>query len=135
MWGQHWRGQGRVLQKNLFLQALQLRARLDPSDVPPPIGEFVHAEIHGQLLRGVTTLPRAALAEDERVLVVSSDGRAEARSVEVIRVDGDSVWIGKGLVAGDRVTVPAAPHLLGFRVAPRPLDHDSPETLRAQVSR
>jgi RND family efflux transporter MFP subunit len=111
----------------------QVRARLDPGDTPPPIGEFVHAEIQGPALSGVTSVPRSALAEDERVLVVTSDGRAEARAVEVIRVEGDVVWIGKGLVAGELVTVPAASHLLGFRVATRLLDRDSLGTVRAQV--
>jgi RND family efflux transporter MFP subunit len=110
-----------------------VRARLDPSDTPPSIGEFVHAEIQGAVLHGVTSVPRSVLAEDDRVLVINSDGRAEARTVEVIRVESDSVWIGLGLVAGELLTIPAAPHLLGFEVAPRQLDGGSLDAMRAQV--
>jgi len=100
----------------------ELLVRLEASALPPPIGEFVHAEIEGRVLRGVTPLPRSALAEDARVLVVNTEGRVEARAVEVVRVEGDAVWIGEGLAAGALVAVPAAPSALGQRVEPSRLE-------------
>lgn len=74
------------------------------------------------MLRGVTPLPRSALAEDARVLVVNTEGRVEARAVEVLRVEGDAVWIGEGLEAGALVAVPASPSALGQRVEPSRLE-------------
>jgi multidrug efflux system membrane fusion protein len=111
----------------------ELRVRLEPGPHPPPVGEFVHAEIEGRVLRGVTPLPRSALAEDARVLVVNAEGRVEARPVEVIRVEGDAVWIGEDRAAGTLVVVPARPSLLGQSVdpsRPRPASAEStgPET-------
>ena len=107
-----------------------VRARLQASDDPPPIGAFVHAEIEGPLLSGMTALARSSLTEDGNVLVVDDDQRLEARAVEVARVDGDQAWIRKGLEPGEKVAVSAAFLVPGRRVQPldgaRPLQSARP---------
>jgi RND family efflux transporter MFP subunit len=67
------------------------------------MGAFVDAEIEGREVADVVRLPRAALAGDERVLVVGADGTLEARAVELLRADERYAWISGGLAAGERV--------------------------------
>jgi len=86
---------------------VQVDAPYAPSkagDRPPlAIGMFVEAEIHGRTLKNVIRLPRAALRNNEQVLVVDQQDRLHFRSVEVVRMQGDEVIIRKGIVSGERV--------------------------------
>ena len=75
--------------------------------LPPPVGLFVHAEIVGRSSGNVAVLPRSAVRDGNRVLVVDADRRLRFRAVEVVRIHGDNAYIGAGLDAGDRVCVSA----------------------------
>jgi len=70
---------------------------------PLALGLFVEAEIEGRELAGVVELPRGALAGPREVVVVGTDSKLRAREVDVLRVDGESVWVSGGLAAGERV--------------------------------
>lgn len=72
---------------------------------PLPMGLFVEAEIAGRVAEGVFVLPRAALRDGDRVLVVDGEDRLRFRDVTVLRTEGERAVISAGLVAGDRVTV------------------------------
>jgi RND family efflux transporter MFP subunit len=74
---------------------------------PLAVGMFVDAEIHGQTLDAVSVLPRSALRSDKRVLVVDTNGQLRFREVEVLRLADDKVYIGNGLVEGERVCISA----------------------------
>ncbi len=81
--------------------------RRQPGRPPLAVGLFVDAEIIGRTVTG-TLLPRAALRSGDRVLVVDDgDGaiRLRWREVDVVRVEQESVVIGGGLQAGERVCV------------------------------
>ena len=83
-------------------------ARIDarePDRLPPPVGLFVHAEIVGRSSGNVVVLPRSAVRNGNQVLVVDAGKRLRFRSVEVVRIHGDDVYIGAGLDAGDLVSV------------------------------
>ncbi len=74
---------------------------------PLAVGLFVEAEIVGHSVEGVYTLPRIALREGGRVLVVDAEDRLRFRKVEVLRAERDRVVIGAGLAPGERVCVSA----------------------------
>ena len=79
-------------------------ARGNEADRPPlAAGMFVEAEILGRTARGVAVLPRSALREGGRVLIVDDDDRMRFRQVEVMRATRGSVIVQAGLASGERV--------------------------------
>jgi RND family efflux transporter MFP subunit len=84
---------------------------------PLSVGLFVEAEITGAKAAGVVVLPRSALRGEDRVLVVNSDQRLRFRSVEVLRLERDEVYLSAGLERGERVLVsPLEGAVEGMRV-------------------
>ncbi len=83
-------------------------ARSGDGDRPPlAVGMFVEAEIEGQLVRNVVVLPRAALRDGSRVLVVDPEQRLRYRDVDVLRFERDRVILRAGLAAGELVCTSA----------------------------
>jgi hypothetical protein len=72
---------------------------------PLAVGLFVEAEIRGRRVEEAVVLPRSALRDGDRVLVVDADGRMHFREVEVLRGERSQVVIGGGLAAGEDVIV------------------------------
>lgn len=89
---------------SLFARVDDPFGRADGSAVLP-MGLFVQAEIHGRRVDGVVPLPRSALREDGRVMVVDDDRRLRFRSVDVLRTEGDRVLVSGGLDSGELVCV------------------------------
>lgn len=80
--------------------------RLAEDDRPPlAVGLFVQAEIVGDVVPAAVVLPRGALRDGDRVLVVDPEDRLRYRDVEIVRASGDEVVIGAGLAAGERVCI------------------------------
>ena len=73
--------------------------------VPLPVGLFVDAVVEGRLVDDALELPRGALRADGRVVVVEQDAEVRFREVELLRADGDRIWLRGGLEAGERVVV------------------------------
>ncbi|MCY4565531.1 MAG: efflux RND transporter periplasmic adaptor subunit [Gammaproteobacteria bacterium] len=71
----------------------------------PAVGLFVNADIEGLLVDDIVVLPRNALRNGNRVLVVGDDNRLEFRDVEPLRLFQDDVLIRAGLSAGERVCI------------------------------
>ncbi len=72
---------------------------------PLAVGLFVTADISGLQVADVFVLPRAALRDRKRVIIVDPENRLRLREVEVLRTQYDSVIIQSGLQSGDRVIV------------------------------
>ncbi|MGI9290866.1 MAG: efflux RND transporter periplasmic adaptor subunit [Gammaproteobacteria bacterium] len=72
---------------------------------PLVVGLFVEAEIQGRTVNNVYRLPRSALRNGERVLIVDSESRLRQRSVDVLRTDYDSVYVDAGIEEGDQVCI------------------------------
>ncbi|MEM7145696.1 MAG: efflux RND transporter periplasmic adaptor subunit [Verrucomicrobiota bacterium] len=68
-------------------------------------GLFVEAELPGATLEGVYRVPRKALVEGGRVLVVDKDDKIRFQNVSVLRLDGktDMILSADSLKPGDRV--------------------------------
>ena len=82
------------------------------TDGRPPlkIGQFVEAEIPGQVLKAVFILPREAVRANDEVLVITPDERIERRRLEVVWGDKQQVVVRSGLSAGERVSLTALPY-------------------------
>lgn len=72
-------------------------------------GLFLRAEVAGRTLKGVFEIPRRALLDAGRLLVVDSEDRLAVREVRVLRGGRDSVLIDNGLKAGERVCLTNLP--------------------------
>ncbi len=97
------------------------RVRADASEnaVPPPVGLFVQAEIDGIAENDVVVLPRSALRNENQVLVVDTENRLHFRTVDVLRVYRDDVFVTGGLERGELVSVSALQTVVdGMRVQP-----------------
>jgi RND family efflux transporter MFP subunit len=81
------------------------RVTNDAQDVPLSVGLFVKAAIDGLLVDDVVVLPRNALRNGNRVLVVADDDKLYFRDIEPLRLYHDEVLVKSGLKAGERVCV------------------------------
>ncbi|MEH6551796.1 MAG: efflux RND transporter periplasmic adaptor subunit [Pseudomonadales bacterium] len=99
-------------------------ARIDTAklegDTPPPIvGLFVHAEIYGRSVANVVRLPRSAIRDGNKVLVVDAEDRLRFRQVDILRIDYDEVMVSGGLSFGERVNISPLPVAVdGMKVKP-----------------
>ena len=75
------------------------------SGIPLLPGLFVDAAIEGRVLERVTRLPRVALLDDRRVLVVDKENKLRFREVEIAWSDRKDVYVSGGLEPGERVCV------------------------------
>jgi len=88
---------------------------------PPAVGLFVDAEIEGLTVDEVVVMPRTALRNGNRVLVVDEEQRLRFRDIEPLRLYQDDVLIVNGLERGERVCVsPMQTPIEGMRVRPIP---------------
>ncbi len=69
------------------------------------MGLFVQASIGGRTAERVAVVPRQALQDGGRVLVVDDENRLRFRDVELLRVEGDEALISAGLRDGERVCI------------------------------
>jgi RND family efflux transporter MFP subunit len=84
-----------------------------------PVGLFVNARIEGRLIEDVVTVPRSALREGGRVLVVEEGNRLRYRAVEVLRLQDDTVLISSGIKDGDLICISQLDAVVdGMRVEP-----------------
>lgn len=73
--------------------------------VPFPLGVTVEADIIGREATNVVVLPREALREGDQVWLADERNRLEMRPVTVVRRLPESVLVGEGLRAGERVVL------------------------------
>ena len=77
--------------------------------LPLLIGEYVRVEIEGRQLDNVYRIPRAALRDNTRIWVASSEGILKIREVDVLWRDTETVLFRDGLQPGDRLIVSELP--------------------------
>ena len=69
------------------------------------MGLFVNAELHGRTVEGVFRIPRSALRDDEKVAIIDAENRIRLRTVNVLKVDGESLLIEEGLEKGEKISL------------------------------
>jgi RND family efflux transporter MFP subunit len=72
---------------------------------PLRIGTYVNARIRGRLLEDVIVLPRYTLQANNVIWTADNEGRLRPKTVEVLAVNGDDVYISAGLETGDQVVL------------------------------
>ena len=117
----HYQWQGRIVRtegaidirtRQQFLIALVDDPYSNSSDGGPvlKIGQFVEAEIPGQMLNGVFILPRQAVRAGNEVLVITPDNRIQRRQLDLVWGDKEVVVVRDGLTAGERIALTALPY-------------------------
>ena len=91
------------MQKIRLIMVPNNNNNVDQPDLP--IGLFVNARIKGRWVEGVVTIPRAALRNQSKVLVVDKDNRIHYRDVKILRFENDNVIVSDGLESGDVVNI------------------------------
>ena len=97
-----WQGQlerieSEVDPKTRLFHAVAVVKNPEFGEQPPlTVGLFVTAEIAGRSYDQAVLIPRNAVI-DNRVLVVSKDNRLMYRDIEIIRINKDSILVGRGL--------------------------------------
>ena len=128
--GREHRWQGEIVRMEAELDAHTRMAHLvarvgnDLQDsLPVPIGLFVKADIEGREVGNLVVLPRAALRDNEQVLVVDEENRLQHRQVSLFRFEQEEVLIDAGLEEGELVCVsPLRTVVAGMPVLPVPDD-------------
>ena len=96
------------------------RTAAEPHATPLAVGLFVQAEIRGLELADAIVVPRSALQDGDRVLVIDSDDRIHFRDVDVLRRERERVIVSEGLAAGERIlTTPMPAAVEGMSVRTR----------------
>jgi RND family efflux transporter MFP subunit len=86
---------------------------------PLAVGLFVQAEITGPVANDVLVVPRSALREDGRLLLVDAEDRIRLREAEVLRMDYEQAVVRAELKPGERVCVsPLQAAVAGMLVRP-----------------
>jgi RND family efflux transporter MFP subunit len=78
----------------------------DVGNRPPlAVGLFVEAEIVGPEARNVIVVPRYAMRDDSKILIVDAEDRLRTKQVQVLRIDRDDVLVQGPLAEGERICV------------------------------
>jgi len=108
------------------------RVSNEEQDVPLNVGLFVNAEIEGLLVEDIVVLPRNALRNGNRVLIVDADNRLHFRDIKPLRLYRDQVLIQSGLEMGERVCIsPLQTAIEGMPV--NPVTDDKNSVLPGQI--
>ena len=75
----------------------------DAGALPLVEGMFCVVEIPGRAMNGVYRLPRQAVSFENTAYLVDENNRLKTVAVEVQRIEGEFVYVGRGLDAGDTV--------------------------------
>jgi RND family efflux transporter MFP subunit len=71
----------------------------------PPVGLFVNAEIIGKTLSNIGEIPRRAVLEGNRVIVVDEKNKISFRDLTIPRLTRDTALVSGGLEEGERVVL------------------------------
>ncbi len=89
--------------------------------VPLKVGQFVRADIVGKTIEDAIVIPRAAVFQSDKVLVVKPDNTLERRTVTVLKTNEDDVILSGGLEAGERISLTTVEfYVKGMSVDPLP---------------
>ena len=77
----------------------------NPEKPDLPIGLFVNATITGKSVANIISLPRAALRNQNQILVVDEENKIQYRTVEIMRSERDHILIAAGVDQGELVNI------------------------------
>lgn len=126
--GQAWAWQGRVVRADAAIdmatRTAGLTVRIDASSPPrflrsaggespgpqlsaPPLlpGLFLEIEVEGRRLDNVFAVPLASVDQRNHAYIATDKDTLDIRPVGVVRVTGETAWVGEGLERGDRLVL------------------------------
>jgi multidrug efflux pump subunit AcrA (membrane-fusion protein) len=77
----------------------------DESEGPLRVGTYVIARIPSRVYTNIFAIPRNAVYEGKKVLIVDEQDRLQWQEIEYFHADADFVYIRSGLSAGDRISI------------------------------
>ncbi|MCH9691423.1 MAG: efflux RND transporter periplasmic adaptor subunit [Gammaproteobacteria bacterium] len=90
-------------------------------------GLFVEAQISGKTLEDITRLPRQALHEGDRVLILNNENQLVFKTVELLQTIGDEVWLRGDFASGEQIVVSSLGYAYeGMTLTPNPLNEKPP---------
>ena len=101
--------------------------------IPLLPGLFLDAAIEGRVLEKVTRLPRVALLDDRRVLVVDKENKLRFREVEIAWSDRKEVYVSGGLEPGERVCITTVESVIDGETLVQPAGEKPEETPTPQA--
>ena len=95
------------LQSRLFYVVAQVTNPLEISADKSPMlkGLFVDATISGKTIHNVIRIPRQALLQDQRVLIVDDSDQLQFRSIHIVQESTEEIIVDRGLSTGDRLVI------------------------------
>ena len=123
-----WRGQivrteAAIDPNSRFVYAVAQVQNPYQGDVPLINGLFVEAHIAGKTYDDITLLPRQALHEGDHILVLNEENQLGIKTVELLQVVGDQVWLRGDIATGDKVVVSSLGYSReGMVLTPNPLN-------------
>ncbi len=103
----------------------------------PPLkaGQFVEAEIMGDVLRDVFVISRSTLREGREVLLIDGDNKLIRRVVEIVWSDSENVVVRKQLEPGEVLCLTPLPYAAeGAQVVPHYVG-ESPPNMKRKMNR
>lgn len=88
-----------------FVGSIPTANMINDTGIPLLPGLFLDAAIEGRVLEKVTRLPRVALLDDRRVLIVDEENKLRFREVKLAWSDRKDVYVSAGLQPGERVCI------------------------------
>ena len=80
-------------------------------------GVYLGAKIYGKIIKGTYTLPRSALYDNDKIIVVGEDKRISIRDIKIVRSTKDNVIVSSGIDEGDVIIRTPLPNVIdGMRV-------------------
>ncbi|MFO7714306.1 efflux RND transporter periplasmic adaptor subunit [Desulfosarcina sp.] len=110
--GSAWTGiLNRVVKFDQQTRTLTVAVRVNPQSamgdrhrsLPLVEGMFCTVDIPGRTMRAVYRLPRQAVSFENKAYLVNADKRLKTVDVRVERIEGEHVYVGQGINAGDTV--------------------------------
>lgn len=93
-------------QTRMYYAVARVSAPYDSSrEVPLLVNTFVNAVVVGREVEQVFVIPRRALRPGNKLLLVDKQSRLKIRDVSIVRTTPESVIVGAGLEAGERVII------------------------------
>jgi len=112
--GSHWTGTlHRVVKFDQQTRTLTVAVRIsgqaardDGSRTLPLVeGMFCQVDIPGKSMKQVVRLPRQAVSFENKAYLANAKNRLETVDVDVARIEGEHVYVRRGIAPGDRVIV------------------------------
>lgn len=113
--GREWQWKGRIVrmegaidiksrQQFAIVQVDKPYAKHDDGRPPLKVGQFVTAQVKGNVIEEAIVLPREIVRGNDEIIVIKDDNTVEKRKLDIIWRDDRNVVVSKGLQTGERVS-------------------------------